>query len=181
MKKVVSIVGVALAVLIFVGGAIFLKNRNEEDDVVMNNGSSSSGGEWSAPGDIEDPSDDKTVYTISYVMLEGDTEAQEVHTFLWYDAGTYPTSYVEGEGLFVSDLRGRVTRTAFDVPEDSWFYGAGTETGWVVDPNDSCKEYEFKGWFLDAACAYPYEYGKVYEGDLTLYADIGVARWTLPY
>lgn len=178
VKKILRSILISFILFMLLGFAAGLYWDLTDKDEEPESGARPPSNEWGSEDSSEpDSSIDPNLarYSINYVMLEENDEIEPVHTFLFSADGSYPTTYVEGQALYVSDLRGRVTRTS----SDSWF---GTiETGWVTDPNDSNREYEFKGWYLDPECTIPYEVGEVYEGNLTLYADINVARWIGPY
>ncbi len=90
-------------------------------------------------------------YTITYMMASGG-QLSNVPQLLIDDAGTYPTSYEEGAAVTVSDLRGR---------------GNG-----YVDPENSCKDYKFYGWYMDQACTQAVKDWDNWTGNVVLFAKV---------
>lgn len=121
-------------------------------------------------------------YRIEYRAIEiagEERTEEEVYAPLYYEGGSYPTSYNFGEETEISDLRGRVTREP--VPEGWGMDGIYTESGAFFDPANPNREYQFEGWYLDAACTEELEGGKIPSdsaGDIVLYAKIRTNKWT---
>ena len=121
-------------------------------------------------------------YRIEYRAIEiagEERTEEEVYAPLYYEGGSYPTSYNFGEETEISDLKGRVTREP--VPEGWGMDGAYTESGAFFDPANPNREYQFEGGYLDAACTEELEGGKIPSdsaGDIVLYAKIRTNKWT---
>ena len=104
------------------------------------------------------PSPDPIVtYSIEYVAIQSGKTA-EIYEDFWLENGSYPTTYIAGEGAIVSDLKA------------------------IVYPS-STEDREFKGWYWDAACTQEFDgtIGENVAGDLTIYAKISVGMWTKNY
>lgn len=130
---------------------------------------------------ISGNSNDKTTkpttpiaYSITYKMVSGG-EVQEVYEPLFKENGNYPIYYEAGETITVSDLNGRAS--SVDLP-----YGE-VVTGAFLDPNNSQRDFVFKGWYLDEACTVLLvnnSFCNLYE-DITLYAKVSIGYWTKNY
>lgn len=104
------------------------------------------------------PSSDPIVtYSIEYVAVQGGKVA-EIHEDFWLEDGSYPTTYIAGEGAEISELREMIYPSARE-------------------------DRTFEGWYLDFACTKEVSegIGKNVAGDLTLYAKISVGYWTANY
>ena len=93
-----------------------------------------------------------TAYSISYYAVEKG-KVVDVYPSLFKPGGSYPTSYVAGEYVYIDDL------------EEIIFIG-------------KYEDRMFLGWYMDEACTQKYENGKKGLGDLTLYAKLSVGYWT---
>ena len=94
-------------------------------------------------------------YSVSYLAVE-DGEVVRMYDSLYMKGGNYPTTYTNGERLYVDDLNEII------------FVGA-------------TEDRTFLGWYIDPECETPFECGGTYSENLTLYAKLNVGYWTQNY
>lgn len=98
-----------------------------------------------------------TECTITYKAVMGN-EVVDIPSVCFEKNGNYPTTYVEGIGVSISDLKVKAMQ---------------------FETNGSGTDYDFKGWFTNSSCTTAFTgIDANARGDITIYAKIAVAYYT---
>lgn len=126
----------------------------------------------------EESSASEKMYSIKYYgVVNGKIE--ELHPNLFYDDGSYPTGYDEGERIYISPLK---SYAEISQNEDRMF------SGWYADSTcttlySDIEKYEVEEWF-DGTMTTEVKYsGITFEAneDIVLYAKLSAGYWIGPY